>query len=736
MPFTVRLFFSLIVSLLLSSAFFLEAEENTIYHPLLISSSISEHASLEVKDAFEATWQERNKSLALIYQNFPNTGEDSPAAEVKRETIELMAARLEGNTPDIIVAHLNDALDLAVAFRRDYCPDVPIIAVEVHELKYNEYKGTPLLYWVEMPRHDLANIRFALRLLPDLKHIVIMIKDPLPKEVQAYYVRELSSFFPDVEFHLIIDPSIEKADEMLKDKKEGTAIINMNPGWINEEGVFLSGKEFIRDLVRRYDLPVFEFLRQDLGSGLMGGVGLVRSNIGKAAAELSLRLIIDQEPLPKTIDWPGLASNFADYTILKKHGSKLDMIPNNTEIINLPPPFWTRYKRPIQIFAFLMFISLIFLLFNVRIKREKEKILSDQNRELEATVALRTRELQTSNEELSASNTNLQETLQRVENMQDELVMKEREALLGRLTAGIAHELNSPLAAIRSANESQRYVFLEGSLSLPKVIFSLSHQQRRLYEEMIPCIHPDTAEVDSHSLEDRIKRMGVDVSPAVLQDIVSAGFSGLDDRLLRPLIEKENQNLVKALFQYSTTVRSIDTIETAVARSDLVITSIREYISAHNQSADTSPVDVEKTIQSALDDLKRKWPKSIRVVKVLDAVPRVLAVEHLLEHVWVQIIKNAVQAMPQGGTLTIQSDFSEGFVRIHIKDEGVGIDPGIEEQIFDPFITTRPYAEGLGLGLAYCRKILEIMDGSITYVKENKGTTFTVTLKADMHHES
>jgi signal transduction histidine kinase len=98
-----------------------------------------------------------------------------------------------------------------------------------------------------------------------------------------------------------------------------------------------------------------------------------------------------------------------------------------------------------------------------------------------------------------------------------------------------------------------------------------------------------------------------------------------------------------------------------------------------------------------------------------------------MKRVFVNFLKNAVEAMPQGGKLTISSRTSDGNVEFTFTDTGVGIAKEVWEKIWTPFFTTK--AKGMGLGLAICRRIVEAHQGKISVESiVGEGTTFTVTI--------
>ena len=123
-----------------------------------------------------------------------------------------------------------------------------------------------------------------------------------------------------------------------------------------------------------------------------------------------------------------------------------------------------------------------------------------------------------------------------------------------------------------------------------------------------------------------------------------------------------------------------------------------------------------------------QMPENIELTKRLDtSLPEVEIDTDQVRQVLVNIITNAVQAMPEGGKLTIGARAVDNFLQVEITDTGVGIPEDAIEKVFGPLYTTR--AKGIGLGLAVCQSIIERHDGHIEVAsKMGKGTTFTVRL--------
>jgi CheY-like chemotaxis protein/anti-sigma regulatory factor (Ser/Thr protein kinase) len=223
-------------------------------------------------------------------------------------------------------------------------------------------------------------------------------------------------------------------------------------------------------------------------------------------------------------------------------------------------------------------------------------------------------------------------------------------ASVGTLAAGVAHEINNPLAA---------------------VIANL-----------------DMAEHDIHLLGAR-----VDLPPDLVEEIHDARTSA--DRV---------REIVRDLKVFS-----------------------------RAQEDRRGAVDVEKVLESTLRMAQNEIRHRAKVVKVYGQVPRVDANEGRLGQVLLNLIVNAVQAIPEGNyesnAITITTKVDHDTVLVSIADTGSGIPPEVQRRLFTPFFTTKPAGVGTGLGLAISHRIITGLGGQLDFVSEiGKGTTFRVRL--------
>ena len=171
-------------------------------------------------------------------------------------------------------------------------------------------------------------------------------------------------------------------------------------------------------------------------------------------------------------------------------------------------------------------------------------------------------------------------------------------------------------------------------------------------------------------------------------------------------------------------IEFLDIADDEVNSSNKIINDLLGFSRVGEPSV--SSVKIEKVIEDALSHTP--IPESIELTKKLDAdLPEIELDTEQIRQVLVNIITNAVQAMPEGGKLTIGAREKDKCLEVEIADTGCGIPQEVIGKIFDPLFTTR--AKGIGLGLAVCRTIIERHEGHITVnSKVGEGTTFTIKL--------
>jgi PAS domain S-box-containing protein len=169
-------------------------------------------------------------------------------------------------------------------------------------------------------------------------------------------------------------------------------------------------------------------------------------------------------------------------------------------------------------------------------------------------------------------------------------------------------------------------------------------------------------------------------------------------------------------------------IQNSVHYSDAIVRDLTEY------STEIHLEPIETTPKSIITDAVRtvRLPEKITLHELSQEHPIIMVDLDRMRRVIVNIIENAIDAMPQGGTLTISSEQFNGNVEIDVSDTGPGMPEKIMQNLWKPFQTTK--AKGLGLGLAICKRIVDAHGGTISMnSKAGEGVTVTIRLPLNVH---
>ncbi len=178
----------------------------------------------------------------------------------------------------------------------------------------------------------------------------------------------------------------------------------------------------------------------------------------------------------------------------------------------------------------------------------------------------------------------------------------------------------------------------------------------------------------------------------------------------------------------SNLIESIHVIEDQIAYMDKIVSDLQAFVQP--VSLEKKPVELQALLNNVLANVV--VPPNISVqINNHNIVPTINADPQLIKRVLINLVTNAVQAMPNGGNLTLAAKINSArHVSISVEDTGVGIGEKIKGQIFTPLFTTKP--RGQGFGLAVCKRVIEAHGGTISFEsQEGKGTTFTIKFPAN-----
>jgi signal transduction histidine kinase len=170
-------------------------------------------------------------------------------------------------------------------------------------------------------------------------------------------------------------------------------------------------------------------------------------------------------------------------------------------------------------------------------------------------------------------------------------------------------------------------------------------------------------------------------------------------------------------------LESLGTFQEQIIYMNKIISDLQDFVKPIK--ADKADVNLEKLLTNMVASID--IPQSIEVHTMFENLPLVSADMELLKRLFTNLLINAIQAMPNGGTIWVEGKTHDGKARVIIRDTGVGIPDAIKPRIFNPLFTTK--ARGQGFGLAVCKRVAEAHDGTIFFEsRERQGTTFIVEL--------
>ncbi|PJZ38170.1 hypothetical protein CH354_02720 [Leptospira levettii] len=355
-------------------------------------------------------------------------------------------------------------------------------------------------------------------------------------------------------------------------------------------------------------------------------------------------------------------------------------------------------------------------------------------------------EIHLKNEFIIKQKMELEHAFEALKETQAQLILKEKLASLGQLIAGIAHEINNPLGAIKSSSdlilshiniqlENQEAILEFLKMKNPIVLQNYYHWIRSTINNNKD-LHGKESRALKRKIASELNELGCTDSIEIAEEVVDMGIQDTIHNLKALIHEKDFIKLFRYGIDYIKVSRYINLISESIQRVTKILYALKSFTHS-DLSGNKSKIDIIQNIETVLTLYNNQLRNAISVVRNYETpLPLFSCYPDDLIQIWTNLIFNSIQAMDYRGILTvsvkqIKNEKNNNLIKICIEDTGKGIPEELLDKIFEPFFTTKDQGEGSGLGLDIVKKVLKKHNGQYEIESKPGNTRFHILLPID-----